>query len=438
MKLEEMLSALGAIDQHDAFASFWPEARRALPPATHAAQHLSSGVVSEAWRAGGFYAPEPPEELFAMIRRIRETPALLALAAYAHWRIFEGPRQPSHGAWPPLQEYLGDDAGLFYLAVALGFIPAVQAYHRSLGLPPSVMQGTGLQVARYCDNHRRGRGRPGIYHNQFGWLANYMAPNLYFRIGRFEYRKSTFQHPARVFRRRADGATVALSAGGLAFTEEGGRCLAGQPEPPGSWISTSADTPEAFAGTPITPWGRALRKPVQLFRTAWDCVLDQGDPILDMHIPGGGGMTPEAAGSSLKEAYRFFNERFPDPPVKAVASASWMFSDQIEMCLPPETNLAQMLRRLYLLPNASRANDGLWFVFLQDGAFNAATARRDTSLQRAILDYLARTGSPWHTGAMFIMGTEIESPATDAYRRQWSCLNNAVLSVVPKAKIYNA
>lgn len=419
MNLDDMLAVLGEPASREAFASFWDEARCACPPATYAARHLAPEAIGAAWRAGRFFTPDPPAELLGMARRIRETPALLALAAYAHWRLFDGPRQPSQAGWPALGACLGDDAELFYLVVALGFIPSVQAYHRRLDLPASVMEGTGLQVARYCDNFRRGRGRLGLYLNQFGWLANYMPPNLYFRIGRFEYRKRTFQYPAHIFRRRSDQATVALSLGDLPFTAEGDRCLSDTPEPPGSWRSVFEETAQATRGTPVTPWGRAGREPVRLPRDEWECVLKPGDPILDMHIPGGGQMTPAAAESSMREAFHFFNTRFPEPPVKAVVSCSWIFSNQIEACLPPEANLAQLARRLYLLPSPSHANSGLWFVFLQDGGFNPATARRDTSLQRALLDYLSRTGTPWHVNAMFVLGADLEALGPDTYRRRW-------------------
>jgi len=44
------------------------------------------------------------------------------------------------------------------------------------------------------------------------------------------------------------------------------------------------------------------------------------------------------------------------------------------------------------VPAPCRPNDGLWFVFLQT-RFDPATAPRETSLQRAVLDYLGK-GTP--------------------------------------------
>jgi hypothetical protein len=419
MNLDEMLCTLGEAEMRDALAPFWDEAQRDCPPAAYAARFLTPEAIAESWRTGRFFTPDPPAELPGMARRIRGTPALLALAAYAHWRLFEGPRKPGQAGWPTLESFLGEDAGLFYLVVALGFIPSIQAYHRRLGLPSSVMEGTGLQIARYCDNYRRGRGRLGIYINQMSWLACYMPPSLYFRIGRFEYRKYLFCYPVRVFRRHSDHTTVALAMNDLHFTPEGDHCLTDMPEPEGSWRPVFEVTEQATRGTPITPWGRAVRQVVELPHDEWECVLKPGDPILDMHIPSGGQMTPEAAESSMREAYHFFNTHFPKPHVRAIASYSWIFSNQIEECLPPEANLAQLQRRLHLLPCASQANSGLWFVFLQDGGFDPATARRDTSLQRAILDYLSRTGRPWQVNTMFVLGEDLEHLEAGIYRRQW-------------------
>jgi len=420
MNLDQLLAAIKESDLHEHISDFWDIAQRECPPEAYATRYLTLDAIQQAWSDGQFFTQDAPDELIEMAQRIRSTPELLALAAYSHWRQFEGPpEQPPKRQWPELRNCLGCEAELFYLIVALGFIPSVQAYHQSLNLPSAITQGTGLQVARYCDNYRRGRGRLGIYIRQFGWLGNYMPPNLYFRIGRFEYWKRTFKQPVCVFRRRSDGATLALSQGDLVFTPAGDRCLTGAPPRPGSWISSYTESETAFTGNPLSPSGRACREPVQLPRDAWTCVLKPGDPVLDMHIPAGGGMSPEVATASLQEAYSFFNTFFPEPRVQAVASASWMFSNQLEACLPPTANLVQLLRKLYLLPHASSPNAGLWFVFLQDGGFNPDTAPRDTSLQRAILDTLAQTQEPWHVNGMFILCDDLDSPNSETYRHNW-------------------
>jgi hypothetical protein len=60
----------------------------------------------------------------------------------------------------------------------------------------------------------------------------------------------------------------------------------------------------------------------------------------------------------------------------------------------------------------------LWFVFLRDD-INPATAPRDTSLQRGILDWLAK-GNAWHDGGMFILTDDLDHFGTQQYRRSWS------------------
>ncbi len=207
-----------------------------------------------------------------------------------------------------------------------------------------------------------------------------------------------------------------LAPGQTAFTAEGTRCFdSQQPDPPGSWQSRFTETDAGVTGNPVAPTGHALPRTVHLPRTAWTCALQGGDTVLDMHIPAGGGMTLETCVQSFRAAADFFRKYLPDQQAKAITSGSWMFSDQLEQALPPEANLVRLLRELYLVPTPCRPNAGLWFVFLQS-PFDPTTAPRETSLQRAILAYLAR-GNAWRVSGMFLLLDDLPRVGTQPYRR---------------------
>jgi len=159
--------------------------------------------------------------------------------------------------------------------------------------------------------------------------------------------------------------------------------------------------------------------PIQLPRATWTGVLQRGDTVLEMHIPGGGGMPLDACAQSFRDAAEFFRTRFPDKPAKAVTSTSWMFSHQLEDALTPESNLVRLLRELYLVPAPCGPNSGLWFVFLQN-PIDLATAPRETRLQRALLDYLAH-GQAWHQASMLFLLEDLPRFGTQVYRGKEPC-----------------
>jgi hypothetical protein len=95
-----------------------------------------------------------------------------------------------------------------------------------------------------------------------------------------------------------------------------------------------------------------------------------------------------------------------------------MFNTQLEEILPPEANLVRFMREVYLFPVPSSGNDGLWFLFLQEH-FDPKTAPRQTSLQRAVLEYLAK-GHRWRGGGMFYLLEDLQHFGTQHYRKNWN------------------
>jgi len=92
-----------------------------------------------------------------------------------------------------------------------------------------------------------------------------------------------------------------------------------------------------------------------------------------------------------------------------------MFSPILEGLLPADSNLVRFMRELYLCPSNSRSRSGPWFVFLQE-PFDPATAPRDTSLRRAILDHL-RAGKLWRDGEMIFLLDDLDHFGSQWYRK---------------------
>jgi hypothetical protein len=170
-------------------------------------------------------------------------------------------------------------------------------------------------------------------------------------------------------------------------------------------------------GTPIAPWGRGLPQSVTLPITDWKRVLGRGDWILQVHIPAGGGMTPEAVHDSLRRAVEFFATHFPERRVAALHTGSWIYNPDLEQFLPRDSNLVRHLHDVYLHPIVSGPTDGLWFIFFRE-PFDQATAPRDTRLQRAVADWLGADHT-WRCGGMFLLPEHVPNLGRTSYRERW-------------------
>jgi hypothetical protein len=409
-----------------------PELLETLRPAWSAAMEQFPGQTAPSFldpeefltsRAWCGFGAEHDAALRDAAERIRNNPVLCRLAWFYVWKIYDAPQALQANCndhWPKLAQALGDQAGFFYLLLGLAMVPRLRRFHRMLGVPETVTRETSQQVKCFCGNYQQAHGgRIGIFTRQAPWLRNYCSGNLYFRIGRLEYWSKTFEDPITVFRHRQSGHVLALANNGLCFNEQGfrdepGKCPAGVRP----WTATLRLEEDAARGFPISPFGTAEQREIRLPFAEWQRALGPADPVLEIHIPAGGDMSPEKCKDSLTRAYDFFKSYFPHRLPIGFRCCSWIISPCVEQCLPAKSNLAQFLKETYLFPVASTDPD-IWFIFFQE-KFDPATAPRDTSLQRAILDYL-NAGHTWRNGGMFFLADDLPAFGSQYYRAKWPC-----------------
>jgi hypothetical protein len=411
MTVEEALDSMNEPGATELMRPHWDESAALL--GEEIPSFLQSEVIARHRDWCGF-GPEVDTPLCETAVSIVADPALRLLAWHCERLLFVHTDYKEIGEWPALETALGERCGAFYLLVALAMAPRVIARHRELGIPEEVTRETSLQVSCFSENYRRGmRGLLGIYRRQLPWLRHYPAGRL-FRLGRMEYRLTPYDGGVHAYRHRDTGEVVALAPEGLRFNHQG---YVAQTDEEIEWVSTHSDDGDAAVGYPISPCGMAERREVHLQRNGWESVLSKGDDTLDMHIPAGGGMTPERCADSMRRATAFFRTHFPDRPFTAITCNSWIFNTQIDGILPPTANLAAYQRELYLYPVPSSPTAGLWFLFFGD-AFDPVTAPRDTAMQREVLDFLA-AGNTWRAGGMFFLVEHLDRFGTQYYRSKW-------------------
>ncbi len=396
----DILVACGDDSVLENFSLFWTESM-AEYPGTAELPFLKEESIRESASMAGF-PQEVIQELLLCAKAIQGDETLARLAWHAYWRIFLSQEPCGIVAWPEPPQ-LGDARGELYLLVALGFVPLMRKHHQEAGIPDEVIVDTAKQVWHFCnDNYQRGNaGRLGVYQGQLNWLRNYTREN-YLRLGRLEFWLQPTKQEYRVYRHRHTGQVVVFLPPGERLLEDG--YYPNGKESDKTFLTTFCEDEETIQGTPCTAGGFVSPKEITLSTSDWELVLKQGDNVLAMHIPSGGGMTPEACQDAFRQGKEFFATHFPQQTPKAITCASWIFNTQLQEILPAESNLCRLQRLVHLLPVAGAW--GLWFIFLKEWPFDTKTAPRETSLQRSILDYLEQ-GHDWRIGQMVLLMDEI-------------------------------
>ena len=395
----------------------WEESMRCLPQSP--LDFLAPRAVHDAldW-CGIDFAWEP--RLLRVAQHVDGHPALRRLAWHGYRRLCFCPDSPGFENWPELKGALGDDFGVFYLLLALATVPLIREIHQKMGIPEEITRDTCSQINSCLGNHLRFmQGQPGFLRKPLYWLRHYLQSGL-FRTGRMEYmlrKYETLDNRVRVYRHQHTRRALALANDGLQLTSDGYLHWEESESPAGLWTSRLETNGNEIVGHLASPWGFVMRQEARLPTDEWKCELSGDDYVMDMHIPAGGGMTRERFLDSMRRGAQFFHEFFPKTPFTAIRCDSWIFAPQLEGMLPSDAHLVECLREVYLYPGHPHPESGLFFLFGPD-KFDHKTAPRDTSVQRAMLNYLA-TGRRWSSGGMFVLVEDLPELGDQFYRRQW-------------------
>ena len=322
------------------------------------------------------------------------------------------------GSMPLPEHVFGKLAGMFQLMVAVGALPLIEKKFTELGLPHEYVEGVARWINGTIQIYRSGHGGlPGHNLSQTFWIRYYVDGRL-FRIGRFEYLIGLAPDclPA-VFRRKGTRETVALCRDGWEINAEGHRRAPAEPDGR-TVLTTKFEIRDGRAcGTPIAPDGRALVDQfVALDLKEWEAPVTPYEWVPGIHIPGGGGMTPETVRESLLAAKGFFRRYF-QRDIRLFWCVSWALNPDWETELP-DSNLAKWQKLFYLTPSPSYGHDGLFFIFGRS-ADDWSGYPADNSVRRAF-HRLREKGRCLRTGGMFVLTEDLDDLRDGFYRDGWT------------------
>jgi len=93
-----------------------------------------------------------------------------------------------------------------------------------------------------------------------------------------------------------------------------------------------------------------------------DANVRQGDPVLEIHIPNAGPLTPEECENSIAMAKAFFAKYFPEFDWKVFICHSWLLDDTLAQFLPANSNILKFQKQ-FTLVEKHRSDSILGYVF---------------------------------------------------------------------------
>ena len=255
------------------------------------------------------------------------------------------------------------------------------------GLPEDIIRQT-MRIPEVTVNlfRQMHNGAPGFH--LFKWYQRVMVKGNLFRVGRLEIELFTgFRAHACVFRNR-QGELVALGQERLLHASGIALGCAGFEDEEGSWEANITETDTYWEGYPFDDRGLVSKEPVRLPKGEWEMVLAKDDPVIALHIPADGKLTPEAVDDSMARIRVFLKTYFPDYEYKAFTCTSWLANPELVTMLGENSNISKFCRRFRPLTRKAAGTGVFQFIFHKAGPdINLQELPENTGLERALKKY---------------------------------------------------
>ena len=313
--------------------------------------------------------------------------------------------RPGQDAWrqAPWRNYPRHDSAagaLLLVFPVLHHLADVRALFKARGIPEpflrTLMADLPRWVATYAD---RTRGEVGFA--EVAWLREHVSGRM-FQVGRLQFQPASWQAPWTLLR-DARGAFALVAHGGDRVAADGQFASSAGVGQAGARDLVYEERPEGVFGHRVLPDGSLAREPESFPSGRWTRHVAPGDPVINIHIPGGSPLDPVACRASVREAQAFFRKYFPDRPIanaKAMVCETWLLYPDFQKILPPGSNIVAF-QKLFILHPLRNMGDGQFYerAFVPDG--RAVTRDKlQTRLQTALFDHIAAGHVPLEGGGV--------------------------------------
>ena len=289
----------------------------------------------------------------------------------------------------------------FFLLLLAGIPKAITLYEHNKW-PINILKDTLKDFGVWLEHSEKEFGIIGLNHHNFCWITGLLDGSTY-RLGRLQFQKLDFTKDIRVFRHRNSGEVKILCGDGVRYNSQGLIDGVGEVwDESGHWSSSFQQGDDKVVGNLISVAGFAENRIVELKLDEWDDVLHKGDKTINVHIPAGAPLDPDACRESFELAKLFFRNHFPDYNFKAIVCFSWFLDNQFEEIVGEEANIVkfQHLGRIYPISGESAAINRIFGDRAGELGVNAVPHK--TSMQRAVAEFV-NNGGILRNGGMVLL-----------------------------------
>lgn len=301
-----------------------------------------------------------------------------------------------------------DDERIAYLAPCLLLalcLPEGLACMRSIGADEQIISDTLADFERWERKLSQETGFRGI--RDVCWLL-YPYVGRLLQIGRLQYEPYLYPLPYAIYSHRGNGQLLCLCVQSLNCSKEGYPLEDAADDPEGFSTVFSRQDGIITANPANGREGVFSKGPICIRAEDWDLLLTQGQPVVNLHIPRCGPLTPQAVDISLASAREFFAmQKFP---FHIGVCDSWLLDPALAHIAAPGSNIYQFMQRFFKYPvgNDSSAIDYLFEHGMNDPA--SLVAQGKNSLQKSVGAYLLSGGRLHDTGGFLLFEDSQHSP----------------------------
>ncbi len=303
-----------------------------------------------------------------------------------------------------IKAILQDDSECYLAYVYDKASPRLIAYYQSKGIPEQIMKATLADIDLRAYNYHMMHNHAGI--DDYKWLTRHIT-GIIFQLGRLQYvYDKTFDYKTYIFKHRYDGTLVKLAEHGL-FVDGGGFY---SKQETAVFTTMLERNNTSITGNKIDELGNILCERFTVSLDEYECVVEPGEAVIDIHIPATGKMGYEECTESMKEALEFARKYFPDIDYKGFVCSSWLLSDELIEKLPASANIVRF-SGLFTRCAAGRSDHELiykWIFGMDKNKEDYQSHEAVTTLQKGTRE-LMEQGRWYQSRAGFISTEEIQS-----------------------------
>lgn len=161
----------------------------------------------------------------------------------------------------------------------------------------------------------------------------------------------------------------------------------------GSWKAEITETADAWCGHAYDPRGYVQKDAVTLGKKQWRKVFEKGDPVVALHIPADGKLSPVVVDESIVAIRDLIARYYPDYQYRAITCNSWLINPVLIELLGANCNISQFCKRFFPVAIKTDGYDVFRFVFgHKNDNFNLNDLPDDTHLRRVLKQYYQNGG----------------------------------------------